>query len=143
MSPEGKRWAWIAGLGAGAAGLIGAILLWPKKASAQSPTTGHINYVSTYSSPVFNGKVGDKMTISVPSLKGTNNMWHAVVTGTEGVVGRPTMSSNDIQNPGEIHFTFEGKGAATIWISKIPITPLNSPIPNAVEPPMAVNMNIA
>lgn len=38
MTPSTKRLAWIGGLAAGAATIVGVIAFWPKKASAASPT---------------------------------------------------------------------------------------------------------
>jgi hypothetical protein len=37
MTPKTKKWAWIGGVAAGSAALVGAIVLWPRKAMAATP----------------------------------------------------------------------------------------------------------
>lgn len=138
MSPEYKKLGWALGLAAGAATVVGAILLWPKKASAQTPPQkGYVQYTSSWSSPVFPAKIGDTLTVQVPSLKGTDYMWHVV--DQTGTAQAATIANNDAQDPGEIHIKFNAPGSGTIWIQKVSISKPST----YVEPPMAVNISVS
>jgi len=128
MTPETKRWAWIGGLAAGATALVGAIVFWPKKASAQTspPQKGYVKYASTWSSPVFPAKIGETLTIALPALQAPLS-WH--VEGAEQLYEAKEIPEGAL-------ITFTHRGAGTIFVSKI------NQQRQGVEPAMAVNVNV-
>jgi hypothetical protein len=136
MAPETKRWAWIGGLAAGTAALVSAIVFWPKKASAATPPQkGYVKYTSTLSTSIFQAKVGDTLTLDLPSLEGTPYQWH--VEGAESLVKAQGELGGNVQTPGPIVFTFVKPGSGTIFVSKI------NQQRQGVEPAMAVNFAVS
>jgi hypothetical protein len=123
MKPETKRWAWIGGLAAGTAAIVGAIVLWPKKASGNTSQT-NVDFGPSPRS--FDLGVGGSVVVAIPP--GNMSALHVDdFPGLHTVIETGEDAAHFTVNPstgyGYIKFVAVGKGQAKVVIDTRGQTP--------------------